>query len=157
MPPALKSVTAKAAKGCKRYQHALRERTLTIKPAGESCRARGRRSRLQMMPKWCPGPASSRLGHGTAARGMLGADGADFAARRERAERRSTSNNANDRTTHATSPRKNQVGRSIATVTRSYMAEASGRGYGACVASPRSPYKLVPASTAYISDLGLIQ
>ena len=51
----------------------------------------------------CTGSAPSRLAHGSAARGMLGADGADFAARRERAARQSSSRRANDRTTHATS------------------------------------------------------
>ena len=43
------------------------------------------------------------LGHGTAARGMLGADGADFAARRERAERQSSFCRANESPTQATS------------------------------------------------------
>ena len=69
--------------------------------SGEGCRARGRRSRLQMMPKWCPGPAPCRLAGGTAPMVTLGADGA---VGRERRERQSTSRYANEPTTHTTSP-----------------------------------------------------
>ena len=61
------------------------------------------RARATSMEDRCTGSAPSRLAHGSAARGMLGADGADFAARRERAARQSTSRRANDRTTHTTS------------------------------------------------------
>ena len=57
--------------------------TAKTKPAGEGCRARGRRSRLQMMPKWCPGPAPCRLAGGTAPMVTLGADGAVGRERRE--------------------------------------------------------------------------
>ena len=94
----------------RRVTCALRERTTTTKPAGESCRARGRRSRLQMMPKWCPGPAPCRLAGGTAPMVTLGADGA---VGRERRERQSTSRYANDRTTHTTSRVWGQVRFSI--------------------------------------------
>ena len=80
----IKSMTAKAGKGCKQHQHALRERTTKTKPAGEGCRARGRRLRLQMMPKWCPGPAPCRLAGGTAPMVTLGADGAVVGDGRER-------------------------------------------------------------------------
>ena len=68
----------------RRVTCALRERTTKTKPAGESCRARGRRSRLQMMPKWCPGPAPCRLAGGTAPMVTLGADGAVVGEGRER-------------------------------------------------------------------------
>ena len=71
--------------------------------AGQGHGARVTRARARSMEDRCTGSAPSRLGHGTAARGMLGADGADFAARRERAARQSTSRLANDPTTHATS------------------------------------------------------
>ena len=73
--------------------------------AGQGYGARVTRARATSMEDRCTGSAPSRLAHGTAARGMLGADGADFAARRERAARQSSSRHANDPTTHATSPR----------------------------------------------------
>ena len=64
----------------------MRERTLTTKPAGEGCRARGRRSRLQMMPKWCPGSDPCRLGGGMTPGGTAGAAGADRRERRDRSQ-----------------------------------------------------------------------
>ena len=71
--------------------------------AGQGHGARVTRARARSMEDRCTGSAPSRLGHGSAARGMLGADGADFAARRERAERQSSSRHANVPTTRATS------------------------------------------------------
>ena len=64
--------------------------------AGQGCGARVTRARATSMEDRCTGSAPSRLAHGSAARGMLGADGADIAARREKAARQSSSRHTNE-------------------------------------------------------------